>query len=85
MRLGAFLAAFAMALTPGHATLAGSIYGSHGLARYLTSQLFGVTPTDFWSLAAPLACVLIATTAAVLPPAFRAAGADPLKALRHEG
>ena len=27
--------AFAIALTPGHATLAGSIYGSHGLARYL--------------------------------------------------
>ncbi len=56
-----------------------------GLARYLSSQLFGVTPTDFWSLAAPLACVLIATAAAVLPPALRAAGADPLKALRHEG
>jgi uncharacterized delta-60 repeat protein len=28
--------AFAIALTPGRATLAGSIYGSHGLARYLT-------------------------------------------------
>ena len=26
----------AIALTPGHATLAGSIYGSHGVARYLT-------------------------------------------------
>ena len=26
----------AVALTPGHATLAGSIYTSHGLARYLT-------------------------------------------------
>ena len=29
-------AAEAIALTPGHATLAGSIYNSHGLARYLT-------------------------------------------------
>ena len=28
--------AFAIALTPGRATLAGTIYGSHGLARYLT-------------------------------------------------
>ena len=26
----------AVALTPGHATVAGSIYGSHGVARYLT-------------------------------------------------
>jgi uncharacterized delta-60 repeat protein len=26
----------AIALTPGHATIAGSIYSSHGLARYLT-------------------------------------------------
>jgi putative ABC transport system permease protein len=55
-----------------------------GLARYLASQLFGVRPTDFWSLAAPLACMLIAVVAAVLPPALRAAGADPLNALRHE-
>jgi len=29
-------AAEAIALTPGHATVAGSIYGSHGLARYAT-------------------------------------------------
>jgi hypothetical protein len=28
--------ALAIALTPGRATLAGSIYGSHGLVRYLT-------------------------------------------------
>ena len=26
----------AVALTPGRATVAGSIYGSHGVARYLT-------------------------------------------------
>ena len=55
-----------------------------GLARYLASQLFGVQPTDFWSLAAPLACVLIAAVAAVLPPALRAASADPLIALKYE-
>ena len=29
-------AAEAIALTPGHATVAGSIYGSHGVARYAT-------------------------------------------------
>jgi putative ABC transport system permease protein len=55
-----------------------------GLARYLESQLFGVKPTDLGSLAAPLACILIAAVAAVLPPALRAAAADPLDALRHE-
>ena len=55
-----------------------------GLARYLASQLFGVKPADFWSLAAPLACILIAAVAAVLPPALRAASADPLIALRYE-
>ncbi|HEV2690905.1 MAG TPA: ABC transporter permease [Bryobacteraceae bacterium] len=60
------------------------IAGGIGLARYLASQLFGVKPADFWSLAAPLTCILIAAIAAVFPPAFRAAGADPLIALRHE-
>ncbi|MGA2738350.1 MAG: ADOP family duplicated permease [Bryobacteraceae bacterium] len=55
-----------------------------GLARYLASQLFGVKPADFWSLAAPLACIVIAAVAAVLPPAIRAASADPMVALRYE-
>jgi predicted permease len=55
-----------------------------GLARYLAAQLFGVKPADFWSVAAPLACILIAAVAAVLPPAIRAASADPLIALRYE-
>jgi predicted permease len=55
-----------------------------GLARYLASQLFGVKAADFWSLAVPLACMLIAAAAAVLPPALRAADADPLIALRCE-
>jgi predicted permease len=55
-----------------------------GLARYLAEQLFAVKPADFWSLAVPIACILIAALAAVLPPAFRAASADPLAALRYE-
>jgi ABC-type antimicrobial peptide transport system permease subunit len=55
-----------------------------GLARYLAAQLFGVEPADFWSLATPVACILIAAVAAVLPPALRAASADPLVALRYE-
>ncbi|HTA68095.1 MAG TPA: hypothetical protein VK776_07445, partial [Bryobacteraceae bacterium] len=54
------------------------------LGRYLASQLFGVKLTDFWSLAAPISSVLAAALAASLPPAVRAAHADPLIALRHE-
>jgi putative ABC transport system permease protein len=69
---------------PVIAGIALGIAGGMGLARYLASQLFGVTPTDVWSLAVPLACILIAAAIAVLPPAFRAASADPLIALRHE-
>jgi len=54
------------------------------LAHYLASQLFGVTPTDFWSLAAPIMSIVLAALAASLPPAVRAAHADPVIALRHE-
>ncbi len=54
------------------------------LARYLASQLFGVRPTGFWSLAAPIMCILLAALLASLPPAVRAAHADPVIALRHE-
>jgi predicted permease len=54
------------------------------LARYLASQLFGVHPTDFWSLAVPIGCILLAAFVASLPPAVRAARTDPLIALRHE-
>jgi len=70
--------------TPVVAGIVFGIAGGMGMARYVASQLFDVKPTDFWSLATPLACMLIAAIAAVLPPALRAAGADPLIALRHE-
>ena len=67
--------------------LAGTVAGMAGgtaLAQYLASQLFGVTPTDFWSFAAPALCILLAAAAATLPPAIRASGADPIAALRQE-
>lgn len=69
---------------PLMAGVAAGTAGGAALARYLTAQLFGLRPTDFWSLAAPLALILIAAAAAVLPPAVRAAGADPVAALRQE-
>ena len=60
------------------------IAGGPGMGRYLASQLFAVKPTDFWSLAAPIACLLLVALAAVLPPALRAANSDPLIALKYE-
>jgi putative ABC transport system permease protein len=70
--------------TPVAAGIAAGMAGGAGLARYLASQLFGVEPTDFWSIAAPLACIMAAAIAALLPPAIRAAGADPATVLRAE-
>ena len=72
------------AALPVIAGVAFGIAAGLGLARYLASQLFEVTPADLQTLAAPIACILIAAIAAVLPPALRAAGADPLPALRYE-
>jgi ABC-type antimicrobial peptide transport system permease subunit len=43
-----------------------------------------VKASDFWSLALPLACFLVACVLAALPPAFRAARVDPIVALREE-
>ncbi len=69
---------------PVGAGIALGILAGIALARYLASQLFGVRPTDFWSLSTPIASILVAALAASLPPAVRAARADPLIALRHE-
>jgi putative ABC transport system permease protein len=60
------------------------IVGGLGMGRYLASQLFAVKPTDFWSLTAPILSILLVALAAVLPPAIRAASADPLIALKYE-
>jgi ABC-type antimicrobial peptide transport system permease subunit len=58
--------------------------GAFVLTRFLTTQLFGVTPTDpatFAAVAALLAFVAVAATAV---PARRAASVDPLVTLRSE-
>ncbi len=60
------------------------IAGGFALGRFVASLLFEVKPSDFWSLALPLACFLLASGLAALPPAFRAAHVDPIVALREE-
>jgi ABC-type antimicrobial peptide transport system permease subunit len=54
------------------------------LARFLASPLFEVRPSDFWSLALPLAWLLLASVLAALPAAVRAVRVDPTVALRYE-
>jgi putative ABC transport system permease protein len=64
--------------------LALGLTGAFVLTRFLTTQLFGVTPTDpatFAGVAALLALVAVAATAV---PARRAALVDPLVTLRSE-
>jgi predicted permease len=60
------------------------IGGGFALGRFVSTLLFEVKASDFRSLALPLACFLLASTLAALPPAFRAARADPIVALREE-
>jgi putative ABC transport system permease protein len=54
------------------------------LARYVASLLFEVKTTEFWSLAAPLVCLLAACVVAAVRPATHAARVDPVIALRYE-
>jgi predicted permease len=54
------------------------------VSRYVSSELFGVTPTDVWTgVAASLLLVLIALVSGFVP-ARRASGIDPIAALRYE-
>jgi predicted lysophospholipase L1 biosynthesis ABC-type transport system permease subunit len=70
-------------LVIGIGLLAG-IGGGLALGRFVASLLFEVKPSDFSSLALPLACLLGAVALAALPPALRAARVDPMVALRDE-
>lgn len=57
---------------------------AYGLSRYISSQLFGVTPSD---LLTGVAAIMLLTTVAVaagLVPARRASALDPITALRYE-
>ena len=54
------------------------------LGRFVGSLLFGVTASDPGMLAAATLVLGIAATVAAFLPARRAAGLDPMRALRNE-
>jgi predicted permease len=54
------------------------------LSRYVSSQLFGVTPTDVWTATAAIALLGLMALASGLVPALRASAIDPITALRYE-
>ena len=71
----------------GGLTLIGLVLGGVGAAltgRFMTTLLFGVTPSDMWSIAVPLICLLAACAVAAVLPAQRAARIAPTTALTVE-
>ena len=64
--------------------LAVGIPCAYFLSRYVSSQLFSVTPTDIWTAVSALAILAAVAAGAGLLPARRASGIDPIRALRYE-
>jgi putative ABC transport system permease protein len=75
-------------LRKGFALLAAGIciglFASFGLTQFLTSQIWGVSPTDPWTFGVVVALVFGVGLAACYLPAQRATRVDPLVALRYE-
>jgi putative ABC transport system permease protein len=60
------------------------LVGAYILTRWISSLLFGVSPTDWVTLAAVSVSVLVTALLACYLPARRATKVDPLIALRYE-
>jgi predicted permease len=57
---------------------------SLALSKYVSTQLYGVKPTDIWSAAAALVILATVAAGAGFLPARRASTIDPIQALRYE-
>ena len=66
------------------AGLCAGVAGALLLTRFLRTWLFGVSPTDVPSLVGSVLCLAAITALATAIPARRAAGIEPLRALRHQ-
>jgi len=66
------------------AGLAVGIPGAYVLSRYISSQLFGVTPADVGTAAAAILVLALVALSSSLVAARRASGIDPLVALKYE-
>ena len=75
VREGLGLAAIGLAL---------GLAGAFALTRFLSTQLFGIAPTDPATFAAVAALLAVVALAATLAPARRATLVDPIVALRSE-
>jgi putative ABC transport system permease protein len=67
--------------------LTGIVLGSAGalaMGRFIATLLYGVQPTDVWTLATVSAVLATTAIAATLAPARRAVRLDPMIALRHQ-
>ncbi len=60
------------------------IAGALALTRFLTTLLFGVTPTDSMTFVVVSIVFFVIAIVASLIPAIRATRVDPLVALRYE-
>jgi ABC-type lipoprotein release transport system permease subunit len=67
--------------------VAGLIVGAglaYGASRFVTSELYGVTPQDPVTSSLAIGTLLVAALVATLWPSFRASRLDPMIALRQE-
>jgi predicted permease len=64
--------------------LAVGVPAAIGLGHYVSSQLYGIQPTDPWIAGSTVALLALVSAAAGLIPAHRASRIDPILALRYE-